>query len=128
MRKITIIILTLIIAMVSNTISVNAISYNTGYNNNKTVAMKYCKKHYKNYKIKIVNTTPKNHKSNKYIYVQRVKTISCGGYIGKVSKNSIVRYCKPITKNRIHYCYMVFNPKNNVHDDVVAFISNGKLK
>lgn len=126
-RVITILVL-LIVSVTLNTNIVNASNYNTGYKKNKAVAVKYCQKHYKKYKVKIVNHTPKNHKSKKIIYVERVKTVSTGKYTGKTKDNYIVKYCKPVKKNRTHYVYMVYNPKNNCHDDIVAFVSNGKIK
>ena len=126
-KRVITIILLLVISIILNTNTVNASNYNTGYKTNKSVAVKYCKKHYKNHKVKIVNHAPKNHKSKKVIYIERVKTIS-KGYTGKTKGSYIVTYCKPIKKNKIHYCYMVYNPYTNSPDDIVLFVSNGKVK
>lgn len=127
-KRVITIMLLLTMSIVLNTNTVNASSYNTGYKINKSVAVKYCKRHYKNYKIKIVNKIPKNRKSDKIIYIERIKTVSKGKYIGKTKNNYIVKYCKPVKENRIHYVYMIYNPKTNSHDDIIAFISNGKIK
>lgn len=127
-KRVITIILLFTISIVFNTNIISASSYDTGYKTNKSVAIKYCKKHYKNYKIKIVNKIPKYRKSNKTIYVERVKTVSIGKYTGKTKDGYKVKYCKPIKKHRVHYCYMVYSPDNNYIDDVVIFVSNSKIK
>lgn len=110
-------------------VNVNVASAKSKPVNNKTVAVKYCKKHYRNYKVKIVNEyrVPKYRKSNRVVYVERVKTISRGKY-GITKDGYHIRYNKPVKKNKRHVVYLVYNPKTNYIDDVVAVISNSKVR
>lgn len=110
-------------------VNVNIASAKSKPVNNKTVAVKYCKKHYRNYRVKIVNEykVPKYRKSNRVVYVERVKTISKGKY-GVTKDGYKIRYNKPVKKNKRHVVYLVYNPKTNYIDDVVAVISNGKVR
>lgn len=98
--------------------------------NNLTVAKKWTKKHYKKYKIKVVNygKVPKNRKSSKVIYIEKVPTVSDGGYNGHDCKGYYVRYSKKVTKGVKQTCYCVWNPKNNACDDVVAFANCNTIK
>lgn len=101
------------------------------YNNNLSVAKKWTKKHYKKYKIKVVNynKVPKKRKSSKKIYIEKVPTISDGGYNGHCTINgAYVRYSKKVPKGTKQTCYCVWNPKNNACDDVVAFANCNKIK
>lgn len=111
------------------TINVNVASAKSKPVNNQTIAVKYCKKHYKNYKVKIVNEykVPKYRKSKRIIYVERVKSISRGKY-GITKDGYYIGYNKPVKKNKRHVVYLVYNPKSNYTDDVVAVISNGKVR
>lgn len=101
------------------------------YTNNLAVAKKWTKKHYKKYKIKVVkyNKVPKKRKSSKKIYIEKVPTISDGGYNGHCTINgAYVRYSKKVPKGVKQTCYCVWNPKNNACDDVVAFANCNKIK
>lgn len=115
--------------MVLFTINVNIASAKSKPVNNKTIAVKYCKKHYKNYKVKIVNEykIPKYRKSNKIIYIERINTISKGKY-GITKDGYKIRYNKPVRKNKKHVVYLVYNPKTNYTDDIIAVISNNKIR
>lgn len=96
---------------------------------NESVARAYCKKYCINYKVKIVkeNKVPKVRKNKKYVYIEKVKTKSCGKY-GKTKDGYKVRYIKPIKKGKTEYVYLVWNPKNNADDDVICFVSNKKFR
>ena len=99
--------------------------------NNLSVVKKWTKKHYKKYKIKVVNynKVPKKRKSSKKIYIEKVPTISDGGYNGHCTINgAYVRYSKKVPKGTKQTCYCVWNPKNNACDDVVAFANCNKIK
>lgn len=101
------------------------------YNNNLSVAKKWTKKHYKKYKIKVVNynKVPKKRKSSKKIYIEKMSTISDGGYDGHcITDGSYIRYSKKVPKGVKQTCYCVWNPKNNACDDVVAFANCNKIK
>ena len=110
-------------------INVNVASAKSKPIDNKTVAVKYCKKHYKGYKIKIVKEykVPKVRTGKKIVYIERVKTISKGKY-GRTKDGYKIRYIKPIKKNKKHVVYLVWNPKTNYTDDVVALISNNTIR
>lgn len=95
---------------------------------NKNVAINYCKEYCKGYKIKIVKNVPKNRKSNKKIYIQRIKTKSIGNYTGITKDGHIVKYCKSIKKGKKEIVYLIYNPKNNACDDVICFVSNGRTR
>lgn len=124
-RVITIIIM----IMVLFTVNASVASAKSKPINNKTIAIKYCKKHYKNHKIKIVNENkvPKYRKGNKTIYIERVKTTSKGKY-GITKDGYKIRYNKPVKKNKKHVVYLIYNPTTNYTDDIIAVISNNKIR
>ena len=96
----------------------------------KKLAINYCKKYYKKYKVKFVkyNHVPKNRKSKKVIYIEVVNTISKGGKIGKTKDNYTIKYNKSVKKGKKVAVYLVYNPKNNSCDDVVAVACNNKIR
>ena len=98
---------------------------------NLKVAKQWTQTHYPNYKIKVVNygKVPKNRKSSKKIYIEKVPTVSDGGYNGHCTiDGSYVRYSKKVSKGTKQTCYCVWNPKNNACDDVVAFANCNTIK
>lgn len=120
MKNIIIIITCIVITLVFSTGKVDA---KTKYNN-LPKAKAYCHKYYKNYKIKVVkfNKVPKNRKSKKVIYIERVCTKSTGGKNGVVVGTKYkVKYSKKVKKGTKQYCYFVYNPNNNACDDIIAY-------
>jgi len=94
------------------------------YKKNLKLVKKWVKKHYRKYKIKVVkyNKVPRKRKSKKVIYIEKIPTISDGGYNGHCVKDgSYVRYSASVPKGVKQNCYCVWNPKNNIIDDVIAF-------
>lgn len=120
MKNTIIIIACIIISFVFSTNSVDA---KTKYNNLPKAKI-YCHKYYKDYKIKVVkmNKVPKNRKSKKVIYIEKVCTKSLGGKNGVVVGTKYkVKYTKKVKKGVKQYCYFVYNPNNNSCDDVIAY-------
>lgn len=120
MKNIIIIIACIIISLVFSTNSVDA---KTKYNN-LPKAKAYCHKYYKDYKIKVVkmNKIPKNRKSKKVIYIEKVHTKSLGGKKGVIIGTKYkVKYTKKVKKGIKQYCYFVYNPNNNSCDDIIAY-------
>lgn len=120
MKNIIIIITCVVITLVFSTSNVNA---KTKYNN-LPKAKAYCHKYYKDYKIKVVkmNKVPKNRKSKKVIYIEKVYTKSLGGKNGVIIGTKCkVKYTKKVKKGIKQYCYFVYNPNNNACDDIIAY-------
>lgn len=93
-----------------------------------SLAKGWAKSHYSE-SIKVVkeNKVPKNRKGTTYIEV--VKTKSNGGYKGyTINGHYLVKYPKKIKKNKKVTIYLIWNPKNNSCDDVVAMVCLGKVK
>ena len=68
-----------------------------------------------------------NRKSNKKIHVEHVKTKSKGKY--GVDKNGyVVGYNKKVKKNKKVDSYLIYNPKTNAEDDIIAVVDNGKIR
>jgi hypothetical protein len=125
--KMIIIITIAIIFTLSNVAYCNA---SVKYNNLK-VAKQWTQTHYPNYKVKVVNynKVPKERKSNKIIYIEKMPTVSDGGKNGHITIDGCyVRYSKKVTKKTKQTCYAVWNPKNNICDDVVAFANCNTIK
>lgn len=101
------------------------------YKKNLTVIKKWVKKHYRKYKIKVVkyNKVQRKRKSKKTIYIEQIPTISDGGYNGHcIIDGSYVRFSVKVPKGTRQNCYCVWNPKNNIVDDVVAFSNCNRIK
>lgn len=127
MKNIIIIIACIVITLVFSTNSVDA---KTKYNN-LPKAKAYCHKYYKDYKIKVVkmNKIPKNRKSKKVIYIEKVCTKSLGGKKGVVVGTKYkVKYTKKVKKGIKQYCYFVYNPSNNSCDDIIAYTNCNTIK
>lgn len=120
MKNIIMIIACIVIAFVFSTNSVDA---KTKYNNLPR-AKAYCHKYYKDYKIKVVkmNKVPKNRKSKKVIYIEKVHTKSLGGKKGVIIGTKYkIKYTKKVKKGIKQYCYFVYNPNNSARDDIIAY-------
>ena len=120
MKKVIIIITCVVVTLVFSTSNVDA---KTKYNN-LPKAKAYCSKYYKDYKIKVVkmNKIPKNRKSKKVIYIEKVYTKSLGGKNGViVGTKCKIKYTKKVKKGIKQYCYFVYNPNNNACDDIIAY-------
>jgi len=62
------------------------------------------------------------------VVVEELKTTCKGGRKGVTSDGYGVRYCKADKKGAKVKVYLVYNPKNNAPDDVVAMVDHGKRK
>lgn len=105
---------------------------------NKAVIREYVKQHYKGYKTimkpaeKITDKTLANRRGKKIIFVEYHKTVSRGRY-GKVIKKgpfygNRINYAKPVTRGKITYVYLIYNPDSNSFDSILAAANNGVIK
>jgi len=95
---------------------------------NKAIAKQWAKAHYPNKVIKVVGygKVPSDRKGK--VYIERIPTVSKGGYKGKTPDGYFVKYAKKVKKGKKEICYAVYNPNNNYSDDVVCFVSCHKAK
>ena len=96
---------------------------------NKQLVKTFCRKHYGNKKIKYVkNPSYKRltHRKGK-ILVEIVKSKSCGRY-GYDKDGGYIRYNKRVKKGKTVTSYLIYNPKNNAIDDIVAVVDNNKIR
>ena len=125
MKRVTTII-TLVIAvvmMVSATSTVNASA-----KSDLKLAKQWAKDRYTE-PIKVVDMgkVPKKRKGK--VYIERVKTVSDGGYKGHTTKGKyFVRYPKKVKKGKKVTMFFVWNPKNNACDDITCVVCLGIVK
>lgn len=93
----------------------------------KDLVRKYVKTHHKSRKVKWIKGMPKKHKSNKYIYVSKVISKSYGRY-GITRSGGRIRYNTKAPKGKCVVSYLIWNPRNNCHDDVVAVVDNAEVR
>ena len=91
---------------------------------NLTLAKEYCAKYCNGYTIKVVAQVPKNRNDNTHVYIEKVLTISNGGYYGKTKKGYTIKYNKKVKKGVKVTVYLVYNPSNNITDDVICKVCN----
>ena len=92
------------------------------------IAKSWAKSHYSE-PIKVVNDFKVPNKRKGTVYIEKLHTVSDGGRNGHTTKgNYYVRYPKKVKKGKKVTMYCVWNPKNNICDDVVAVICLGKVK
>jgi hypothetical protein len=96
--------------------------------NDLSKAKNWAKSHYSE-PIKVVSQgkVPTNRKGT--VYIETLKTKSKGGYKGyTISGGYSVRYPSKVKKGKKVTMYLVYNPKNNSCDDIVAVVCLGKVK
>lgn len=90
----------------------------------------YCEKHYPNYKVVKVPFDDKRllHRTDKkVVYVENVTSKSKGKY-GVIKGKYHIKYNKKVKKSKKVTSYLIYNPKNNAVDDVVAVVDNRKIR
>jgi hypothetical protein len=96
--------------------------------NDLSKAKNWAKSHYSE-PIKVVSQgkVPTNRKGT--VYIETLKTKSKGGYKGyTISGGYSVRYPSKVKKGKKVTMYLIYNPKNNSCDDIVAVVCLGKVK
>lgn len=86
----------------------------------------YCKKHFPKRKIKFVKENDRRlmkRKSKKYVYVEKIVSKS-----NKTSKGYYIAYNIKVPKEKRVVSYAIWNPRNNICDDVVAVVDNGIIR
>lgn len=86
----------------------------------------YCRKHFRGYKIKFVKENDRRllrRKSKKYVYVEKIVSKS-----NKTSKGYYIAYNIKVPKGKRVVSYAIWNPRNNIEDDVVAVVDNGRIR
>lgn len=91
---------------------------------NLTLAKEYCKKYCNGYTVKVVACVPKNRNDNTQVYIEKVSTVAKGGYYGKTKKGYTIRYNKKVKKGVKVVVYLVYNPSNNITDDIICKVCN----
>lgn len=90
----------------------------------------WCRKHFRGYKIKFVDGNKFNfqkRKSKRFVYVERIVSRSKGRY-GLTADGGYIRYNVKVSKGKRVVSYAIWNPRNNVEDDVIAVVDNGILR
>lgn len=98
---------------------------------NKALAKRWAQKHYPGYKVVFVkSSSPKilHRAGKKKVYIEVIHTRSAGGYDGWTRDGYYVAYTKRVKRGKRVTSYAVWNPHNNICDDVVAFIDHGKVR
>lgn len=93
-----------------------------------TLAKEYCAKYCNGYKIKVVAHVPKKRNDNKHVYIEKVSTVSTGGFWGKTKEGYLIKYNKKVKKGKRIIVCLVYNPSNNIVDDVICKACNGIAK
>lgn len=90
----------------------------------------WCQKHFGKRKIKYVDGTKFNfqkRKSKRFVYVERIVSRSKGRY-GLTADGGYIRYNIKVSKGKRVVSYAIWNPRNNIEDDVVAVVDNGRIR
>jgi len=91
----------------------------------------WCRKHFRNYRIKIVKENDSriwNRMSKRVVYVEKVKSISRGGRHGTTRGGFCIGYNMNVKRGKRITSYVIWNPRNNVCDDVLAVVDNGRIR
>ena len=80
---------------------------------NKAIAKQWAKAHYPHKVVKVVEygKVPKDRHGK--VYIERIPTVSKGGYKGVTKDGYTVKYAKKVKKGKKEICYAVYNPNNN---------------
>lgn len=92
----------------------------------RQLVKEYCKKHFPKRKIKFVKENDRRllrRKSKKYIHVEKIISRS-----NKTSKGYYIAYNTKVPKGKRITSYCIWNPCNNIEDDVVAVVDNGRIR
>ena len=96
----------------------------------RQLVKRYCKKHFRGYKIKFVDGNKFNfqkRKSKRFVYVERIVSRSKGRY-GLTADGGYIRYNMKVKRGKRVVSYAIWNPRNNIEDDVVAVVDNGIIR
>lgn len=122
MKKSIIFIIVMVVAIVFSTSATSAKT------SDLQLAKKWARLHY-NVPIKIVNEFKIPPKRKGIIYIEKVCTVSDGSKKGHTIKRKCrVKYPKKVKKGKKVTMYFVWNPNNNICDDVVAVVCLGIVK
>ncbi len=119
------VIITICLMLVVSMCSVTPVSAGT---TDKGLVKSYCEKHY-NMAPKYVScgsSQVKHHKGK--MIVEVVPTTSLGGKWGKTKDGYKVKYNKKVKKGKKVKSYLIYNPKTNYIDDVVAVVDNHRIR
>ena len=103
---------------------------------NRDIVKEYCKKHYPNYKIKYYNYDDYNEKvilhrkGKKVVYVEKFVSYSSGKKYksGYSEEGYYICYNKKVPKGKKVVSYLIYNPRTNYCDDIVAVVDNNKIR
>lgn len=94
----------------------------------KQIVKSYCMTHYSSCKIVYTKHVPTIRTNKHKVYVEIVKSVSIGNKWGKDKDGYIIKYNVNVKKGKHVKSYLIYNPKNNSIDDVVAVVDNKKIR
>lgn len=97
---------------------------------NLRLVKSYCRKHFGKRKIKFVDGNKFNfqkRKSKRFVYVERIVSRSKGRY-GLTADGGYIAYNVKVKRGKRVVSYAIWNPRNNICDDVVAVVDNGIIR
>lgn len=125
-RTITIITLTILALTIIFPVGVSAKE-----KTNMGLVKEYCTKHYKGYKVVVVPQGDKRiekRKGQKKVYVEKIFSKSQGKYGYTLKGHYYIAYNKKVKKGKKVTSYLIYNPKTNYIDDVVAVVDNKMIR
>lgn len=121
-KKIIMLVIVIVMALVTTS---NVASAKTS---DLAKAKAWASAHYKGKVVKVVDfgKLPKNRIG--VVYIVKLKTVSKGGHKGKVKGTKYtVGYPKKVKRGKKVNMYLIYNPKTNASDDVIAVVACGKI-
>lgn len=94
---------------------------------NKSLVKKYCVTYYHKSPKYVKENSKAIFKHKGKMIVEVVLTTSKGKY-GVTKKGYHIRYNKKVKKGKKVTSYLIYNPKTNAIDDVVAVVDNNKIR
>ena len=122
MKKVIVIMIMVMVALTATAAPVSAATTDKG------LVKAYCMKHYKKAPkyVKEGSRAIRNHKGK--MIVEVVKSKSLGGKWGKTKDGYKIRYNKKVKKGKKVTSYLIYSPRNNAPDGIVAVVDNKKIK
>lgn len=122
MKKTTIIIIMVMVALTATATPVNAATTDKGLVKN------YCMKKYKKAPRYVREGSNEVYRHKGKMIVEIITSKSLGGKTGKTKHGYTIRYNTKVKKGKTVTSYLIYSPKSNATDDVVAVVDNKKIR